>query len=630
MPEAPPPVVLPGWYACFSPAEAVHPDLQREAAVRLGPLTVFRGAEDCGVASYGNPQEDGGAIVFDGYLSDRDELIRELQLPVDTSDARLAAAAYQRWGRDVFDRLDGRYLLAVWDGRNHRLMIGHDALGRHPVFYARENGSLWFSPNVLALASSGGVPRRPNRLSLALLILFHWPEAGQTFFERIWRLRPGCYLEVNGSLEASEHEYWHPFPADHEDWLPDEGVVEEFEAALTTALRRCMQLGAQGIMLSGGLDSITVAALAADYTRAHGRPPLVAVSGRSGRAPSAEESRQPIVTAALGMPHVVSTTAEWLQGRDGIELSLEIAPSLPSPSRIYWVGTYAAFYRRTAAQGLRVLLTGAGGDNWLGVADPHAADLLRRLRLFELARLIRADVSTGGGSLRGAARRLLWTSGLRPHVDSLAAWMLPEQKLRYHRRRWHEHLPAWVCPDRQLREEVVERLLGRRTPPLTSEGRLPPSYYRHTLRTLTNPYMHYENETAYHVETWCGLRLLSPYHDRRFVSFANRISPRALVHGARYKGLLRPIVARRLPHLSLDRQRKEYSEQDRAWQLTELRESISRAWTPSQLRELSALDIVDLRALAGASLQNGADQRYEPHIQKFILMSAERWLRAHG
>ena len=81
------------------------------------------------------------------------------------------------------------------------------------------------------------------------------------------------------------------------------------------------------------------------------------------------------------MPHLVSTTPEWTEGRDDVSLSLEATDQLPSPSRVYWVGTSSRFYRRTSAQRLNVLLTGAGGDNWLGVADTHAADLMRNGQL---------------------------------------------------------------------------------------------------------------------------------------------------------------------------------------------------------------------------------------------------------
>ena len=68
-----------------------------------------------------------------------------------------------------------------------------------------------------------------------------------------------------------------------------------------------MDLGVQGIMLSGGVDSVTIAALAAEYWTARSAPPLVAVSGRTGRALSYEEVMQTQVTEILAMPHLIST-----------------------------------------------------------------------------------------------------------------------------------------------------------------------------------------------------------------------------------------------------------------------------------------------------------------------------------
>jgi hypothetical protein len=335
------------------------------------------------------------------------------------------------------------------------------------------------------------------------------------------------------------------------------------------------------------------------------------------------------VTELLAMPHRISTTPEWTEGRDDVSLSLEATDQLPSPSRVYWVGTSSKFYQRTSAQQLNVLLTGAGGDNWLGVADTHAADLMRNRQFGQLARFMKADVSTGGASLRRSARRLLWTSGFRPLMDSQWARFAPQPKARYHRRKWRERLPAWLCPDRDLREELVERLLNRRTPGLTASGSAPRSYYRHSLRSAPNPYMHYENETAHHIETSCGLRLLSPYHDRRLVSFLNRISPRVLVRGDRYKGLLRPIVAKRLPQLGLERQRKHYSDEGQQRALSDLRQSIAKAWGDGGFDRLERLGVVT-SAVASGEIDGHRGKGFNDLVPMFIMMSAERWLGVHA
>ena len=623
-------IALSRWYACLTldsgggRAPAPRPD----DAVRVGPFTVFGDAAGCELKAFGD-ETSPSAVVFDGFLFDRDEMMRDLELDRTTaSNADIVAAAFERWGLDVFERLDGCYLAAMWDGSTRKLFLGHDAMGRHPAFYAIEAGTMWFASNILALSSSGRIPTTPNRLSLALAPLLYWPEAGQTFFERVRRVRPGHFLQVTSGHLVSERKYWDHLPAEDEPWLSDETVHEQFEEALTSAVARCLALSPRGIMLSGGVDSVTIAALAAKQLRTRNAASLVAVSAQTGGPVSNEERMQAKVSQALEMPHDVSATPEWTGGRDDVSLSLELMSELPSPTRVWWVGTYTKFYQRTAARKLNVLLTGAGGDNWLSVADAHAADLIRRFQILQLYRFMKADVVTGGASIKRSARRLLWGSGVRMHIDSWWALLAPEMKARHHRQRWVENLPRWLAPDREFRQQLIDHLLNRRVPPLTPAGTVPRSYYRHALRPPASPYWHHENETAYHVESWCGLRLLSPYHDRRLVRFFNRISPQVLLHGDRYKGLLRPLVAKHLPGLGLESQRKDYLKEAQDLDLMNLRQSVARAWSGYDFTALEGLGVVSAsgvqREIAGADRQS-----FEQLARRFSLMSAEQWIRVH-
>ena len=220
--------------------------------------------ERAGAAVYYTVDLLGAAAVALVYFAfDRRSLCAELGCAQEAGQAQLVALVYRRWGAGLFDRLDGCYLAAVWDEASSRLTLGHDALGRHPLFYSQGSGSLYFGGNVLSLAASGQVPQQINRLSIALELLLFWPEAGQTFFESIHRVRPGHYLVVDRGLTIHDHTFWEPIPADDEPWLPPQAVHDAFEPALMSAVARCMELEPQGIMLSGGVDSVTVAALAA-------------------------------------------------------------------------------------------------------------------------------------------------------------------------------------------------------------------------------------------------------------------------------------------------------------------------------------------------------------------------------
>src|SRR4029453_3298444 len=146
---------------------------------------------------------------------------------------------------------------------------------------------------------------------IALELLLYWPERGQTFFESIRRVRPGHFLVADSGLALQEHKYWEPMPADEEPWLTADAVHDQFEPALMGAVARCMELQPRGIMLSGGVDSVTVAALAAQYASVHGGWPLAAVCGRTGGPLSYEEEMQSRVIERLQMPPFISTTGEW-------------------------------------------------------------------------------------------------------------------------------------------------------------------------------------------------------------------------------------------------------------------------------------------------------------------------------
>lgn len=618
-------IALPRWFAGCDTSGGAQPPVP-EGLVRVGPFVIGRPDEGCELCLFGPPSNQSVAL-FDGFLFERLALTKELGLQADARPVDLVAAAYERWGNELFNHLAGHYLVAVWDGRVRRLLVGHDPLGRHPVFYARSNSTFWFSSNVLALAESGVVPRRPNRLSLLFAAVTLWPEAGQTFFDAISRLRAGHHLLVDAN-GVRECKHWDPLPGGPDEWLSEREVLEQFEPSLERAVSRCMSLMPDGIMLSGGVDSVTIAALATTYRRSHGQPALVAFSGRPNVPILEEEHMQTRAADALGLPHIVKRTSDWTGRRNSIEMSLARTPDLPTPSRIYWVGAYMAFYRMAADNNLHVLLTGSGGDNWLSVADVHAADLIRAGRFIQLARFAKASARTGGGSYPYAFRDLFWRGGVKALLDSAGARLLPERKRQVHRARALALMPEWLCPDATLREEFLDRWLDRRPPALDKGGRFPANYYHHSLTAVSNPHLYYEFEVAFHVDAMCGLRLLSPYHDAEVVRFFNRIPPPLLVRGNKYKGLLRPIVDKHLPGLGFGEQRKDYPQRVTDADLEDLREGVMRAWPTFSFKTLQGLGVVttDLSTTEAGRAPHYGNSAL---VRMFALMSAELWTSRH-
>jgi hypothetical protein len=120
--------------------------------------------------------------------------------------------------------------------------------------------------------------------------------------------------------------------------------------------------------------------------------------------------------------------------------------------------------------------------------------------------------------------------------------------------------------------------------------------------------------------------MLSPYHDRQVVSFFNRISPRALMHGGRYKGLLRPLARKYLPGLGLEQQRKDYPIDQEHRRLSELRASLASAWRVSNFEALGDIGVVVPGSLRREH-ERFPSRGFHDLGAMFGLLCADQWIR---
>jgi asparagine synthetase B (glutamine-hydrolysing) len=620
-----PQTLLPAWYARLDlNALSGHETRPDGESLRFGPLAIFRAAQGCQTAAFGEANDS--VALFDGYLFDRARLARELDAAgFAPTEAQLVARAYERWGAEMFERLEGGYLLAVWDARERLLLAGHDHLGRHPFYYAQQPGALWFASNVLALAHSGAVTRAPNRKALALKFVNFWPPAGETFFRDINRLPPGRYLQVNAAATLRETRYGQLALDDDEPFLPEKEAQERFEPMLTRAVVRCLEAGTDGVLLSGGLDSVTLAALAAP----HCQTPLTACSGKlpAGYPPSHEDEMQDLVAQRLNLPHLVFRPDEVAYERETLNLALDFTPHLSAPSDVWWLGIYVAFWRKIAARGLASVLTGSGGDEWLGVHRSHVTDLLRRLRLRQILRFARAERYADVSYLR-SSRNLLWNYGARVFLAGWWQKLAPAHKAAYTQRKVQREFPAWLCPDPQLRREVMEDIRSRPAPTLDDQGRFPRRHYLHNLRSFTrNSLMTHEFETSYHISHTVGLRLLAPYHDATLTNFMFRLAPETLLAANRYKGLLRPLAQKHLPGLGLERQVKSYPPGENPVTAA-LRLQLPALWQRVGCQRLGRFGVVN-PALLETAPPSDANLPLAQRAIAFTVINAEHWAAAH-
>src|SRR5262249_8657402 len=177
------------------------------------------------------------------------------------------------------------------------------------------------------------------------------------------------------------------------------------------SVERCLGAGPTGIFLSGGLDSISVAAVATDRARQLGQALPWALSLDIEDPECGEGPRQAAVARALGLPQYLVGFQEALGGRGLFEQVIAINQGSAARFLGVYQPAYATLTKRAKQEGVRTILTGQGGDEALGLSMLLAADLIRRGSFVGLAKFL--------GILRRSyplhpllqARNVLWRFG---------------------------------------------------------------------------------------------------------------------------------------------------------------------------------------------------------------------------
>lgn len=213
------------------------------------------------------PMHFGGlTMVYNGevynYLELRDNLPSQ-QLN-STGDSEVVLRSFCAWGANSFERFDGMFALAIYDGENVHLAT--DAFGEKPIYWAKSQDGYYFSSEPKPLIDLLQLePNSTPEIISAFMALGFIP-APNTAYRGLYRLAQGSHLVLHRSGSHTCERYWQP----PEPCIGSRScrsitpqTVDEIEAILTESLRRRLRSDVPlGLFLSGGVDSALVAALA--------------------------------------------------------------------------------------------------------------------------------------------------------------------------------------------------------------------------------------------------------------------------------------------------------------------------------------------------------------------------------
>jgi asparagine synthase (glutamine-hydrolysing) len=285
------------------------------------------------------------------------------------SDVEVILHLYEELGADCVQQLRGMFAFALWDGRNRRLILGRDRLGKKPLFYRLGPEGLTFGSEIRLLRLGESAPPEIDHSALSHYLSLQYVPSPQTIYKDVAKLPPAHVMTYDSDGAVRMQRYWQ-LSYEPKTTCSLREATDELERLLDEAVRiRLMSEVPLGVFLSGGIDSAVVTAL----TIRHSSDPVrtFAIGFQSDlfdEAPMAEETARILGSEHQSIyvkPDFLATLPElvWHFGEPFAD---------PSALPMYYLC-------REARQSISVALGGDGGDEAFAGYSRYALNNLARL-----------------------------------------------------------------------------------------------------------------------------------------------------------------------------------------------------------------------------------------------------------
>jgi asparagine synthase (glutamine-hydrolysing) len=519
--------------------------------------------------------EDGGVVVVqNGEIYNYRELRRELEGRghrfATASDTEVLVHLYEEHGDGFLERLRGMFAVALWDARERRLLLARDRFGIKPLYYGFEDGTLAFASELKAMLELPGFSRRIEPRAMAAYLAFNSIPAPLTIFAGARKLPPGHKLAWrDGGITLERYARTGPVPGERPRSAAAGALAAELRETLRDSVRAHLVADVPvGVLLSGGVDSTALAALATE----EGGEGVKTFSIGFEESGFDELGRARLVAERYRTDH-----HELVLRPDAVELLPKLVEAFDEPfGDSSAVPTYLV--SQLAAGEVKVALSGEGGDELFGGYYTYVADVLapRFGRLATLASpLVEAlPSSSGKASFDYKAKRFARAAHLPP-LERHHAWkeiFAPEGRAAL----LGDLAPAWD-PLEVYRERYAET---RGAEPLARLQDVDLGIY-----LVDDLLVKTDRSSMAH-----SLELRVPFLDQRVAELAFALPRTLKVRGFAKKRLLRRALAPLLPREILRGRKQGFSIPLAAWLRGPLEPFAREVLAPSTLARQGCLD----------------------------------------
>lgn len=534
------------------PLSAYGPE--RQSTSLVGPVAFAYAQFSDTPETHGRRQPvTGGAgrfsMVFDGRLDNRDQLAVQLDLErhrlVVLSDAELAILCWEHWGHAAVNHWVGEFAFVLWDKVEKKLTAARDQFGARTLHYNFNSNRLILASAPKCIHALGDLPREidEQKIADALCQLYH--DGERTFFKGVKRIAPAAMVTFsNGALRTRKYydlrENVHAIRYKSDDEYV-EAARELFETSVRATLRTS---GPVGAFLSGGLDSSTMAAVAARVLEEKGKNLITYTSipeegwdQRSLKGFFGDES--PFVRdIATQIPSLETNFIDGAGiGQYHKQEELLLALELPVRNALNLQWTHAIL-EQAKTRGVSVMLQGAFGNATLShTGDGIFGEYLCRGALFPLVNELRAISKGSRHFVRNTFKHLVFPLGpnwLWSTKERLRGHLPPDQN-------WQRF--STVASEFAAEMNIADRIKDAGYSYTGSK----PEYSRPLWFNMIDNFMTETGDILQGLRSMYGIDIRDPFADRRLVEWSFGVPERQFFRNGVNRWLIRRMMIGQIP-----------------------------------------------------------------------------------
>jgi asparagine synthase (glutamine-hydrolysing) len=561
-------------------------------------------------------QEGRVTIAFNGEIFNYRELRATLEAEGhdfrSTSDTEVLLHLYLARREGMLPMLNGMFAFALWDEKERALLLARDGVGVKPLYYSEGPDGVIFGSEIKALLEDPSVPRDIDLTAVKDYLTYLWCPAPGTLLRAVRKALPGEALWVrDGRVEKRWNFYRLPVAADQPEANLEETIAEldhQLEAAVQRQLIADVPVGA---FLSGGLDSSAVVA----YARKHYRAPLQCFAiGFQGSDYEAEGFANDIpyareIAKHLGVNlNVLYTDASMAQHLGDMVYYLDEPQADFAPLYVQLIA------REARKMGIKVLLSGAGGDDVFGGYRRHLALQLERYWSW-LPLSLRKSAASGSRMVPvGHAFGRRFSKAMRyAHLDG------DERLASYFR---------WVSEGsvESLFTAEARREISSRDPLVESLRDIPASADPLAKMLFLEQRFFVPDHNLNYTDKLSmaeGIEVRVPLLDIELIRFASTIPVKWKQKGSEGKWIFKKTMEKHLPRHVIYRPKTGFGAPLRTWLRTDLRPMLEDLLSEEAVRRRGIFEPAVVRALVADEVSGRADASY----LLLSLMCIELWFR---